>query len=84
MRKKILVLALAGLSAVTAFTGCETTESGAAPSANYGASFNDPWYQGGVYTRDDVVVTPPTQPRPTHPIARPGAPSIPTTPRGGR
>jgi hypothetical protein len=73
------------------FTGCESTDGGGSGSvsAYYGTGFYDPWYYGGYYDHDDIVVTPPAgrPARPEQPIYRPSAPrptpmpSIPSTPR---
>ncbi|HTD87612.1 MAG TPA: hypothetical protein VK850_13625 [Candidatus Binatia bacterium] len=77
----------AALFALSAFTGCESTDNGSSSNTTvyYGAAFYDPWYHGD-YDHDhdyDVVVTPPPAnrpppggggnfaPHPEHPIARP-------------
>ena len=81
--------------ALGAFTGCESTDGGGSGSVSggvyYGVGFYDPWYYGGYYDHDDIIVTPPDRPdrpvRPEQPIARPSTPSqrptpsIPSTPR---
>ena len=87
--KRIGPLALA----LAAFTGCESTDSGAHVSGSvyYGVGFYDPWYYGGYYDDIDVVVTPPDRPstppggttpppRPTHPIAPAPSPTPRPTP----
>ena len=76
------------------FTGCESTDGGGSVSGSvyYGVGFYDPWYYGGYYDHDDIIVTPPSDRpdrpvRPEQPIARPPTtsprptPSIPSTPR---
>jgi hypothetical protein len=87
---KYLPRLASALLALGLCAGCETTGGGSAStSIYYGTGFNDPWYYGAYYDRDDIVVTPPTgRPvRPEQPIYRPPAarptplPSIPSTPR---
>ena len=78
------------------FTGCESTDGGGSSSVSggvyYGVGFYDPWYYGGYYDHDDIIVRPPGDrpdwgARPEQPIARPSdsssrsTPSIPSTPR---
>ena len=81
------------------FTACESTDGGSGGSTTvyYGTGFYDPWYSGHYDYDYDVIVTPPdrpgSDPRPSHPIARPPAsgggvsprptpmPSIPSAPR---
>ena len=85
--------------ALGAFTGCESTDGGGSGSVSggvyYGVGFNDPWYYGGYYDHDDIIVTPPSDRpdrpdrpvRPEQPIYRPSTPrptptpSIPSAPR---
>jgi hypothetical protein len=75
-----------------AFTGCESTDGGGSShtSMYYGVGFYDGWYHGHYDDDVDVIVTPPRNPRPSHPIARPPSnigsrpstmPSIPSAPR---
>jgi len=79
------------------FTGCESTDGGTSTTTvYYGVGVYDPWYHGDYDYDYDVIVTPPdrpdrpgSDPRPSHPIARPPAvgprptplPSIPSAPR---
>ena len=92
-----LKFAAAALLALGLFTGCESTDGGGSVSGsvNYGVGFNDPWYYGGYYDHDDIIVTPPSDRpdrpdrpvRPEQPIYRPSTPrptptpSIPSAPR---
>ena len=86
------------LVSISLFTGCESTDGGSSSTTvYYGTAFYDPWYHGHYDYDYDVIVTPPdrpgSDPRPSHPIARPPAsgggvsprptpmPSIPSTPR---
>ena len=91
---------------LAALTGCESMDDGSthtSTSVYYGVGFYDPWYHGHYDDDYDVIVTPPPErpgsdPRPSHPIARPPASagprptpmrSIPSAPRpaprgGGR
>ena len=66
------------LFALGVFTGCESTDGGGSVSGGvyYGTGFYDPWYYGGHYDHDDIVVTPPANrpdwgAHPEQPIARP-------------
>jgi len=80
--------------ALSLFTGCESTDGGGSVSGSvyYGTGFYDPWYYGGSYDHDDIIVTPPSgrPERPVHPeqpIYNPSTPrptpmpSIPSAPR---
>jgi len=98
-RMKQSLIFAAVLCAVGLFTGCESTDGGGSSSVSggvyYGVGLYDPWYYGGYYDHDDIIVTPPDRPdrpdrpvRPEQPIARPPTvssprptPSIPSAPR---
>jgi hypothetical protein len=85
------------LLALGTFSGCESTDGGSSnTTVYYGVGLYDPWYHGDYDYDYDVIVTPPdrpdrpgSDPRPSHPIARPPStaprptpmPSIPSAPR---
>ncbi len=78
-----LVKVTAALAVLTlgGFTGCESSSDGLSSWSGggyYGYGFHDPYYYGGYYDRDIVVVPP--DDRPDRP-SRPNGPSIPSTPR---
>lgn len=92
-RRRLCAILLIGCSAALA-SGCASdgTSSSVHGSVYYGVGWYDPYYYGGGWNGDVVVVPNPpggTQPRPTPlPSALPAQrPSIPATPRpsgGGR